>query len=80
MGIERGARYASEAVYEALILAAIAEYDTGEGVLKGAIESHLEAKWGPAEDDAWGHAIERLKQSGRVVKSGAAKGTRYRVG
>jgi hypothetical protein len=80
MGIKRGARYASEAVDEALILAAIAENDTGEGVLKRVIESHLEAKRGPAEYDAWGHASERLKASGRVVKGGAAKGTRYRVG
>ena len=86
MGTKRGTRYASDAVYETLILEAIRTLtadpavSSAEGVLKGAIEKYLEETWGPAENDAWGRAIERLRADGRVVKAGEKKGSRYRVG
>ena len=81
MGTKRGTRYASNRVYDELIVEAVwtADIDEGDGALTGHVTATFEQKWGPAEDNAWSAAIARLLKSGRVTKTGAKRGTRYRV-
>jgi exodeoxyribonuclease V alpha subunit len=82
MGTKRGTRYASNRVYDELIVEAIwtTDIDGGDGALTGHVTATFEQKWGPAEDNAWSAAIARLLKSGRVTKTGKKRGTRYRVG